>query len=115
MKSKSNQSGLKSLGTLRTAVSARVRSKPSAEGQRFLDLYSLQRERLRWTRMKRKSEQQIHDIERALQKLGFPLELIAPEAAAEAAEAAEAAKAANRPVGGPSIRFRKSNAKRRSA
>jgi len=60
-----------SLRGIRTAISAHVRSKPTAEGQRFLDLYGLQRERLRWSRMKYKAEQMIADIDKALEKIGF--------------------------------------------
>jgi len=57
-----------SLRGIRTAISAHVRSKPTAEGQRF---HGLQRERLRWSRMKYKAEQMIADIDKALEKIGF--------------------------------------------
>ncbi len=73
------QAGSRRPGTLRdlkTAVSARVRSKPSAEGQRYLDLYTLKRERARWSRAKHQAEQRIQTIDGAIEKLGISKELI---------------------------------------
>lgn len=76
MKRKSSRNRPKALRDLKTALGARLRSKPSAEGQRFLDLYSLQRRRLRWSRMQRKAKQQVRSIDRAIAKLGFEPEFI---------------------------------------
>ena len=56
---------------LRTAVSARIRSKPTIQGQRYLDLYVLQRDRFRWKRLKHQAEKAIASIEKALLKIGF--------------------------------------------
>ena len=56
---------------LRTAVTARVRSKPMVEGQQYLDLYVLQRDRCRWLRLKDQAEKSISSIDQALVKLGF--------------------------------------------
>lgn len=56
---------------MRTAVTARVRSKPMIEGQRYLDLYVLQRDRFRWKRLKDQAEKSIYSIDQALVKLGF--------------------------------------------
>jgi hypothetical protein len=60
------------LRDLRTAVTARIRSKPTIEGQRYLDLYVLQRDRFRWLRLIEQAERSIHSIELALAKIGFP-------------------------------------------
>ena len=59
------------LRDLRTAVTARIRSKPTIEGQRFLDLYVLQRDRFRWLRLIQQAERSIGSIDLALQKMGF--------------------------------------------
>jgi len=59
------------LRDLRTAVTARIRSKPTIEGQRYLDLYVLQRDRFRWQRLIQQAERSIHSINLALHKLGF--------------------------------------------
>jgi len=59
------------LRDLRTAVTARIRSKPTIEGQRFLDLYVLQRDRFRWLRLIQQAERSILSIDLALQKMGF--------------------------------------------
>jgi hypothetical protein len=61
----------RSLRDIRTASASRVRAKPSAEGQRYLDLYVLQRDRTRWSRVKRQAEQTIQGIDKALAGLGF--------------------------------------------
>lgn len=60
------------LRDLRTAVTARIRSKPTIEGQRYLDLYVLQRDRFRWLRLIQQAERSIQSIDMALQKIGFP-------------------------------------------
>lgn len=54
---------------LRTSISARIRSKPSSEGQQYLDLYTLKRDRARWTRAKERAEQMIRGIDKALAKI----------------------------------------------
>ncbi|MCY2931186.1 MAG: hypothetical protein NTV86_17195 [Planctomycetota bacterium] len=56
---------------LRTAVSGRIRSKPCVEGQRYLDLYVLQRDRFRWMRLIHQSERSIRGIDLAMAKMGF--------------------------------------------
>ena len=61
----------RTLRDLRTAATSRVRAKPSAEGQRYLDLYVLQRDRMRWARMKQQADQMILSIDQALASLGF--------------------------------------------
>jgi len=73
-----------------------------AEGQRYLDLYTLKRERARWSRAKQQAEQRIEAIDAAIAKLGFSQELI------DECEPQES---------GPerTIRFRKSRGTRRSA
>ena len=59
------------LRDLRTAVTARIRSKPTIEGQRYLDLYVLQRDRFRWLRLIQQAERSIKSIDLALQKIRF--------------------------------------------
>lgn len=59
------------LRDLKTAVTARIRSKPTIEGQRYLDLYVLQRDRFRWLRLIRQAERAIQGIDMALRKIGF--------------------------------------------
>ena len=59
------------LRDLRTAVTARIRSKPTIEGQRYLDLYVLQRDRFRWLRLIQQAERSILSIDLALGKIGF--------------------------------------------
>jgi hypothetical protein len=60
-----------SLRDMRTAVTARIRSKPTIEGQRYLDLYVLQRDRFRWKRLMDQAVRSIQSIDMALNKLGF--------------------------------------------
>ena len=63
--------GRRGMRDLRTAVTARIRSKPITEGQRYLDLYVLQRDRFRWGRLKLQAEKSIETIDKALLKIGF--------------------------------------------
>ena len=63
--------GRRGMRDLRTAVTARIRSKPTTEGQRYLDLYVLQRDRFRWLRLKCQAEKSIETIDKALMKIGF--------------------------------------------
>jgi hypothetical protein len=56
---------------VRTAVTARIRSKPTIQGQRYLDLYVLQRDRFRWLRLMDQAQRSILSIDMALRKQGF--------------------------------------------
>jgi len=56
---------------MRTAVTARIRSKPTIQGQRYLDLYVLQRDRFRWLRLMDQAQRSILSIDMALRKLRF--------------------------------------------
>jgi hypothetical protein len=56
---------------MRTAVTSRIRSKPTIQGQRYLDLYVLQRDRFRWKRLMDQGQRSIVSIDKALHKLGF--------------------------------------------
>ena len=58
------------LRDIKTAVTGRIRSKPTAEGQQYLDQYTLRRDRARWSQMKERSEQMIRSIDNALGKIG---------------------------------------------
>jgi len=62
------------LANIRTAVTARVHSKPPAEGQEYLELWTLKRERARWARDKAQAEQRIQSLDKALSKLHLPEE-----------------------------------------
>ena len=71
MTEKQTRSERRGMRDLRTAVTARVRSKPMVEGQQYLDLYVLQRDRCRWLRLKDQAEKSIGSIDQALLKIGF--------------------------------------------
>jgi hypothetical protein len=73
------------LRDLRTAVTARIRSKPTIEGQRYLDLYVLQRDRFRWLRLIQQAERSILSIDLALEKIGFAANFAARKPATGAA------------------------------
>jgi len=63
--------GRRGMRDVRTAVTARIRSKPTIQGQRYLDLYVLQRDRFRWLRLMDQAQRSILSIDMALRKLGF--------------------------------------------
>lgn len=70
-----------SLRDMRTAVTSRIRSKPTIEGQRYLDLYVLQRDRFRWKRLWDQAQRSMDSIDAALRSMGFvPEDLNAPTA-----------------------------------
>jgi hypothetical protein len=75
-----------SLRDIKTAGSGRLRSKPSAAGQQYLDLYTLKRDRARWSQLKERAEQMIRGIDKALHK-------IEPSANADKGEVRDAARA----------------------
>ena len=70
-----------SLRDMRTAVTSRIRSKPTIEGQRYLDLYVLQRDRFRWKRLMDQAQRSIDSIDTALRGMGFDIEQIEPSQA----------------------------------
>lgn len=88
-----------SLRDLRTAVSSRIRSKPTIEGQRYLDLYVLQRDRFRWLRLKTQAENSINSIDEALRGLGFHSGEGASDAIADAGRAPHATGAGTLSLG----------------
>jgi len=55
---------------IRTAVKARLRSKPEVEGQEHLDLYVLSRDRARWGRMGKQSAEIVEGIDKEMKKMG---------------------------------------------
>jgi len=57
------------LRDVKTAVTGRIHSKPSAAGQQYLDLYTLKRDHARWSQLKERAEQMIRGIDKALHKL----------------------------------------------
>ena len=72
------------LRDVKTAVTGRIRSKPPAVGQQYLDQYTLRRDRARWNQLKERAEQMIRAIDKALHK-------IEPSANANKGEARDAA------------------------
>ena len=60
---------LSGLRTLRTAVRSRLRSKPMAEGQEYLELYVLTREQGRWGRLAEHCAEALEGIETDLGKM----------------------------------------------
>ena len=74
------------LRDIKTATSGRIRSKPPATGQQYLDLYTLKRDRARWNHVKERAEQMIQSIDKALHK-------IEPSANANKGEARDAGRA----------------------
>ena len=62
----------RSLREIKTAITGRVRSKPRAEGQKYLDLYTLKRDHARWTALKERAEQMLRAIDKALKKVDPP-------------------------------------------
>ena len=56
---------------MRTAVTARIRSKPTTEAQCYLDLWTLKRERARWSQTKERAEQMIQTIDKALKPINL--------------------------------------------
>ena len=92
-RSKDNGGQRKKLGgirELRTAAKARMRSKPKAEGQEYLDMWVLARERARWGSLKRQAEKTVEEIEKELKKLQKALSAV--EQAEEEAHAPQPAK-----------------------
>jgi hypothetical protein len=62
----------RTLRNIRTAVTARIRSKPTTEAQGYLDLWTLKRERARWCQTKQRAEQMILTIDKALKQIHLP-------------------------------------------
>ena len=62
----------RTLRNIKTASMLRARSKPPIEGQSYLDLYVLQRDRARWERLRQQAVQMMESIDLALKKLGLP-------------------------------------------
>jgi hypothetical protein len=57
------------LHCLKTAVTARLHSKPRNEGQAYLELWSLKLNRARWARAEQQAQERIKGIDRAISKL----------------------------------------------
>ncbi|MGD1276768.1 MAG: hypothetical protein ABR964_06045 [Tepidisphaeraceae bacterium] len=93
------------LGNVKTALSTRIRSKPTIEGQRYLDLYVLQRDRFRWLRLMQQAQRSIQGIDLALRKLGFTPDYGQSESATDSSAAGGAA-AANKPAAAKTVRKR---------
>lgn len=60
------------LQNLKTAVTARLHSKPRNEGQEHLDLWSLKVNRARWARAEEQARERLKAIDHALSKLKLP-------------------------------------------
>ena len=60
------------LRAIKTASSICIRStKPPVQGQQYLDLYVLQRDRARWQQLKSRADEMIDCIDKALARLGL--------------------------------------------
>ena len=59
---------------MRTAMTARVHSKPPTEGQEYLELWALKRDRARWARAKAQAEERIESIDKMISKIDLPEE-----------------------------------------
>lgn len=53
-----------SLQDLKTPMKARLRSKPKVEGQEYLDMYVMTRDRARWERMEKQSAETLLELEK---------------------------------------------------
>ena len=71
--------GIGTLPRLKTAVSARLHSRPRNEGQEYLELWTLKLNRARWARAQKQAREQIKAIDQAISKLKFPEEEALPE------------------------------------
>jgi len=94
----------KRLGTLRdirTSATAHIRSKPMPEGQEYLDLWTLKRERARWSQTKERAEQMIRTIDKDLKRMKLP-------------EAAASADAPDEPRAATTIDFKAAGRRRRT-
>ena len=71
------QTKKKRMGTIenmKTAMTTRLRSKPLVEGQEYLNLWSLKRDRARWGRAKTQAEEKLKNIDEMIQKIHLPEE-----------------------------------------
>lgn len=59
---------------VKTAVSARLHSRPRNEGQEYLELWTLKLNRARWVRAQKQAREQIKALDQAISKLRFPVE-----------------------------------------
>ena len=57
------------LQCLKTAMVARLHSKPRSEGQEYVELWSLKVNRARWARAAEQAQEKLDGIDRALSKL----------------------------------------------
>ena len=82
--------GVSGLHNLRTALRARVKSKPEVEGQVHLDMYRLTRQRVMWVRLQQQAAQNLGTIQGELKRsLGKLKAEIATEDGAPASGAPE--------------------------
>ena len=58
------------LQDLRTAVKSKARTKPTVEGQEYLDMYVLARERARWARTAARAAIVLEGIDKEIERLG---------------------------------------------
>ena len=57
---------------LKSAITARLRSKPLNEGQEYLDMWQLKRDRARWVQAQEQAKERLVDIEDAIAKVKLP-------------------------------------------
>ena len=90
-KSRKTMGGIQSL---RTPMKARLRCKPKIEGQEYLDMYTLTRDRARWERMKEQSGETLRDIVKEMHKTSRDSPLIQNLAGQEKPDEQPVARAA---------------------
>ena len=71
--------GIGTLPRVKTAVSARLHSRPRNEGQEYLELWTLKLNRARWARAQKQAREQMKAIDQAISKLRFPEEEALPQ------------------------------------
>ena len=76
---KNKRGAMGTLPRLKTAVSARLHSRPRNEGQEYLELWTLKLNRARWARAQKQAREQMKAIDQAISKLKFPEEEALPQ------------------------------------
>ncbi len=71
---KKKQRRIGTLENLKTAMGVRLHSKPYVEGQEYIELYALKRDRARWIKGKDQAETRLKMIDDAIGEIRLPEE-----------------------------------------
>ncbi|MCK4340958.1 MAG: hypothetical protein KAY37_04465 [Phycisphaerae bacterium] len=71
---KKKQRKIGTLENLKTAMGCRLHSKPYVEGQEYIELYALKRDRARWLKGRDQAEGRLKMIDEAIGKIKLPEE-----------------------------------------